>query len=398
MNNGIYSIANQYISSINGDSKSSSRPIQNIGKLNNQLNWTQIGSNGWDAISDSIRETISNFNTFKPVRFVQRASFVGGTNPYINGVLMPNGKIMLCPFNSTTALIYDPYDDKTFVPAGTYAGTSSFSAGVLLPSGEVLFIPRRVACTVYNPYTNTIRTIGSAPATDAYASGVLLQDGRVYCIPNTSTTALIIDPIKNTSFVPSGTFTDANVVQTNGLSLGVLLLPDGRLLTTVNRNAGFCGIYDPRNNTFKRTQCPNNFGAGAVLMPDGTVIIPPNSLQSGGSLNIAIYDYQRDTIRYSKFAFPGLNGSGSGAILLPDGRIFIINSATGSHTIYNPYTDTRINAPGTSTGSDFTGGTTLPDGRLILYPRNSTTCVGYGEKGRGFSIEFLLSAYSNYRK
>lgn len=403
MNNGIYSVSSQYIGSIKGDSKSLNKPTQSIGDINNKLDWKNIGSNGWNRISDSILETIKNSNTFQFVKFTQKASFVGGTNPYLGGVLIPDGRIILIPFNSTTALIYDPYNDSTSVPTGTYGGTSAFSAGVLLPNGEILFIPRRAACTVYNPSTNSIRTIGSAPSTaDAYSTGTLLQDGRVFCAAYNVTTALIIDPIKNTTFVPSGTYSDPNIGQSAGYSLCSVLLHDGRVLIINNYSAsGFNGIYDPISNTLKRIMTFNSILSSGLLLPNNLVLLIPNTASNGTTQNFILYDYQRNTMKLSKVVIPAYNGAwgvGQGSTLLPDGRVFCQSSITGANVIYDYINDRAVLSTGNTTANDFHGCTILSDGRLILYPRNSTTCIGYGIKGSSLSMEYLISGHNNFRK
>lgn len=392
MNDGIVSITERYIDRITNNGNLPAKPVQTPGKLNNQIDWKSVGINGWSVISDSMFETIKKSNNFSFLnRFVSKATFAGGTLPYISGVLMVNGKIILVPFNSTTTVVYDPNNDTATIAGGTYAGSSAFSSGVLLLNGEILFIPRSTACRVYNPFTNTVRTIGIAPSpTNSYITGVLMQDGRVYCIPNATTTAIIIDPINNTVKNAGGTFGPA----TNFLGYGGALLPDGRIFICPNQ-ANIAGwIYDPVKDSLSLTKSIfTHGGQGCMMLPDETIFVGSGATNT----NPMIFDWKKDTVKIiTKVVLP--NGASGGTTLLPDGTIMLHSLAGPSLILYNPYTETAINVPGTINNSDFTNGTMLFDGRYIMFPRNSTSLVGYGVKGSSFSKEVLLSAHYNLRR
>ena len=405
MNNGIYNISDSYsYNSIFGKNLYAT-PIFTIANINNILDWKKSAIFGWEAIKNSMRQTISQSNTFSLVKFTKNAVFPGGTNsPYLSGVIMTDGRIILCPFTSTSSIIYDPINDTTFVPSGTYSGNNAHSSGVLLPSGEILFIPRTSACRVYNPLTNTTRTIGSAPSVaDAYSTGILMHDGRVYCIPNTSTTGLIIDPINNTTVVPTGTITSPGVGQTTGNCLGGILLPDCRVLMISNRGNGVFGIYNPIKNITEIKNQPSFFNgvwprAGGVLTVDEYVIMNPSG-SDGSTCQIVIYDWKKDIFRASKVSFPnGGTTLGAGTAILPDGRIFMMSNNGGSPLVYDFYSDTGFIVPGAITTNDYSGCAILSDGRLILFPRNATKVIGYGSVGKSFSKEVLLSAHNNNRR
>ena len=391
MNDGIVSISERYVDKITNHGNLPAKPVQTPGKLNNKLDWKSVGSNGWSAISDSIYETIKKSNTFSFLTsFVSKATFPGGILPYVSGLLMSDGKVILCPFNSTTAIIWDPNNDFTIIPGGTYPGSSAYSSAVLLPNGEILFPPRNAACRVYNPVSNTVRIIGSAPTSNAYLSAVLMQDGRVFCAPYSSTTALIIDPINNTTKNATGTFTPGPGGFTG---YGAVLLSDGRIFIANNSAGSPFWIYDPVRDRLSSTKTlAPYYSQGCSFLPDEKIMITHNNNNSYP----IIFDYKTDTIKIGKTFLT--NGPSGGSTLLPDGNILLHYLGGQSIVIYNPQSDTGVVVPVIFGDSTFTNGTVLFDGRFVFYPRNSTSIIGYGVKGISFSKEMLLSAHFNHRR
>ena len=389
MNEGIGSLTSRYINRLSNYGNLPSKPIQTICKLDNKIDWKKVGANGWSVIVESIFETIKQSNTFPLNQFTAKSTFVGGNLPYVSGGLLSDGRVILCPFNSTTSIIWDPNNDTTVVPGGSYPGNSAFSSCVLLPNGEILFIPRGTACRVYNPFTNTIRTIGSAPATlNSYVTGVLMQDGRVYCIPNSSASALIIDPINNTTKYASGSYTNTGL-----LGYGGALLPDGRIFVATSTSNTPAWIYDPVKDNLINTSMSFPYGAqGCLLLPDETIFLSPIN----GNTYPMIYDWKKDTLRLGKPLL--VDGASGGSTLLTDGTILLHPIGGPSITVYNPYSDTAKTVPGTISSSSFTNGIMLFDGRYIMFPRNGTSLVGYGIKQLSFSKEVLLSAHYNLRR
>jgi WD40 repeat protein len=390
MNNGINEITKKYIDKITNYGNLPSKSVQTICKIDNKLDWRKAGSNGWSSIAESMFETIKKSNTFSYTnRFTAKAVFAGTSLAYVSGTIMADGRIILVPFNSTTSVIWDPNNDINTTPGGTYAGSGAFSSCVLLRNGEVLFIPRNAACRVYNPVTNTVRTIGSAPPANGYITGVLMQDGRVYCIPfNNTTTAIIIDPINNTVKNATGTYSNGGA----NLGYGGVLLPDGRIFVVSNNANSACWIYDPIKDVLSTTRqtVPQTY-QGAILLPDERILILPSSTNG----NLMIYDWNKDIFRLSKVIVPNTAG---GLILLPDGTVMVTGLSLGSFLLYNPNTDTAITPPGTFTAAASTGGNLLFDGRLIFFPRSSSSLTGYGVNGLGFSSDVLLSAHYNCRR
>ena len=148
-----------------------------------------------------------------------------GSDAYVGGVLLPDGRVFCIPANATSARIYDPATDTLTTPAGTYPGSGGYAGGVLLPDGRVFCIPyNATTARIYNPATDTLTTpAGTYPGSGGYSGGVLLPDGRVFCVPYNATTARIYDPATDTLTTPAGTYPGSAAYA------GGVLLPDGRV-------------------------------------------------------------------------------------------------------------------------------------------------------------------------
>ena len=104
-------------------------------------------------------------------------------------------------FELSRATNYGTPADTLTTPTGTYPGSNAFLGGVLLPDGRVFCVPlNSTTARIYNPATDTLTTpAGTYPGGAAFAGGVLLPDGRVFCVPRDSTTARIYGgPLANT--------------------------------------------------------------------------------------------------------------------------------------------------------------------------------------------------------
>jgi hypothetical protein len=134
------------------------------------------------------------FNTVRVENAETPSGSYPGTQAFVGGVLLPDGRVFCVPYNSTTARIYNPVTDTLTTPSGTYPGSNAFAGGVLLPDGRVFCIPHMSTTSrIYNPVTDTLTTpSGTYPGSGALGGGVLLPDGRVFCVPYNSTTARII--------------------------------------------------------------------------------------------------------------------------------------------------------------------------------------------------------------
>ena len=66
-----------------------------------------------------------------------------GAGAFVGGVLAPNGKVILVPYNSDRMGIYDPITN-TYSDMVTYThgkGDAAFAGGVLAPNGKVILVP-----------------------------------------------------------------------------------------------------------------------------------------------------------------------------------------------------------------------------------------------------------------
>lgn len=388
MNNGIFSfsINSNYIQSIFKNGNSNPSKISIPGNINNYIDWKRVGPQFWSRWQEILSTLVGNISyDYSP--YSVKAVFPGGSNLYLGGVLMEDGRIFFVPFSATSGQIYDPINDRIITPAGNYEGGNASSGGVLIHSGEVLIIPRSKSCKVYNPYSNNVRTIGSAPAVaDAFYSGVVMADGRVYCIPGISTFAQVIDPKLNTITALPGTPSVA--------AIGGILLPDGKVLVVPGVNSGT--IYDPINNTYKNISVSGSGGGvtayfGGVLLPDGNIFFIPQAATSG-----LIYDYRTDKARVVPGTLTGYNNG----TLLPDGGVFLMSGAANvPHKIYYYNTNTYVTLSTAPTiNSEFASCFVLQDGRVFMCPRNGTTGRGYGNKTSiTFPVDVMLSAYFNKR-
>lgn len=388
MNNGIFPIVEKCIKPISNYGNTIPTQVPTPCTINNRLDWRILGRQGYAAISSVINSTIADSPNYLLTRRRQKATFVGGSLPYVGGILMADGRIFLNPFNSTTSAIYDPVKDQIFIPNGTYTGNAAHSSSVLLPNNEILLIPRFAACRVYNPLTNTTRTIGSAPSvSNSFVYGVLMEDGRVFCAPNGVNTAWIIDPVKNTIVNATGQFSNPNIGQLTGAANGCVLLPNGKVLTVPFGQNFF--IYDPFLDRITIIERTGISGAGALLLPDGKVL-----MGAVANAPFIIYDWERNIVRTSRQTVPIAI---LGMVLLPDGRIFCTTLGT-NYYIYNYFTDTVSVIDGTVTANAASSACLVPDGRIVPHARNVTTLDVYGENVKFFPDDAILNCFYNNRK
>jgi hypothetical protein len=207
----------------------------------------------------------------------------------------------------------------------------------------------------------------------------------VYCVANGATTAQVIDTQSNTVTALPGTVYASN---------GGVLLPDGRVMIVASGNPSPIFFYDPVANTHtaSATTLPASVNwVGGVLLSSGDVLLAPSS----GTAAL-VYDYRRDRL----FTPAGTTSTLNPGTLLPDGGALLLQTTAGSaHRVYYQAADTMISLPVTvSAGSEFNNAAVLPDGRLFLFPRNTTTGRGYGVKsGPTFPADIMLSPYYNKR-
>jgi hypothetical protein len=282
-----------------------------------------------------------------------------GSAAYAGGVLLPDGRVVLVPFNTTIIGLFNPTTNTYSTIAGA-PSNYAYRGGVLLPDGRVVFVPSYATTIgIFNPLLSAYSTIaGTAPGTDAYRGGVLLSDGRVVFVPFNATMIGIFNPITNSYSTIAGM---PGVAAYDG---GVLL-PDGRVVF-VPFNSTTIGIFNSTTNIYSTIAGAPGGGAyiGGVLLPDGRVVFVPSNATTIGIFNPT-------TNLYSTIAgMPG-GAAYAGGVLLPDGRVVFVPANATTIGIFNPATNaySTISGPGIS----YVGGVLLPDGRVIFAPYNSAT-------------------------
>jgi len=170
-----------------------------------------------------------------------------GNNAYRGGVLLPDGRVICIPYDSTRIGIYDSTTNLFSTTITGAPGSAAYSGGVLLPDGRVIFIPYNYSInnyfkySIFNTLTNTynltyIISNNGAGANQYYTGGVLLPDGCVLIIPY-NTTGIILDITTNK---------ELKFDYNNLKSSGGVLLPDGRVVL-VPYSTSVIGILSPVN-------------------------------------------------------------------------------------------------------------------------------------------------------
>ena len=242
-------------------------------------------------------------------------------------------------------------------------GSEAYVGGVLLPDGRVVFVPRNATTIgIFNPATNAYSTIGGMPGGDAYRGGVLLPDGRVVFVPYGATTIGIFNPATNAYSTIGG-------MPGGAAYIGGVLLPDGRVIF-VPYFATTIGIFNPATNAYSTIGgMPGNFAyGGGVLLPDGRVVFVPAFATTIGIFNPA-------TNAYSTIGGMPSTTAYFGGVLLPDGRVVFVPFNATTIGIFNPATNAYSTIGGMPGGNAYRGGVLLPDGRVVFVP-SSETAIG----------------------
>jgi hypothetical protein len=104
-------------------------------------------------------------------------------------MLLPDGRVYIAAYNSTTSRIYNPTTGTVSIPSGTFPGLSRTGAGSqLLPDGRVLICPQ-VEASVSTAFIHDVNagTVAAAP----HCGGIFtpqLADGSYLACPSLATT------------------------------------------------------------------------------------------------------------------------------------------------------------------------------------------------------------------
>jgi hypothetical protein len=330
----------------------------------------QVGT-GWDKFKRLLDNQIQNAREAGMASGVKQsvnpAGTFSGNYVTLGTVLLPDGRVFLVPYGSTTARIYDPLTNTLTVPSGTYPGSNSLGRGVLLPDGRVFCCPiTSTTARIYDPATDTVITPnGTYPGTaNAFSGCVLLSDGRVFIVPGSSTSARIYDPVNDTLTTPSGTYPG------NFGCNGGVLLPDGRVFITPF-NSTTARIYDPVTDTLitpNGTYEPATVARG-TLMADGRIFMAEGAVSDKPGV---IYDPVADTLTILSVTFP--NPGYSVSVLLPDGRLFCVPYGGTQAAIYDPIQNT-LSLPIGSYTNEYSSACVLNNGRVYMTPDLGTSAA-----------------------
>jgi len=125
-------------------------------------------------------------NTFSTLGGTYLGSFAT-----LGGVTLPDGRVFLVPFDSTSGRIYNESTNTTTATAAIWPGASLYGIGCLLPDGTVAAGSQTNtrAVAIWNPYNDSLSTIG--PVAGGNLS--LASNGVALKIPTDATYALAVD-------------------------------------------------------------------------------------------------------------------------------------------------------------------------------------------------------------
>jgi hypothetical protein len=167
---------------------------------------------------------------------------------------------------------------STLQPGGIPIAQAGYISGVLIPDGRVILCPIDVASIgIFNPVTNTLTSsTGIAMNGSLYAGTILLPDGRVLCPPFLKTTDLVVfNPKTNSHSTIS-----LGLTLTSGFA-GGSLLPNGNVIMI---STTFYGLFNPTTNRFSTVafgaSITSGVQAGLCMLPDGRIIMGPANTSS----------------------------------------------------------------------------------------------------------------------
>ena len=220
------------------------------------------------------------------------------------GVQLLDGRVLLVGdgAGSTEAELYDPATGL-FTPTGSTIRPMMQPTATLLADGRVLVVgEREPIAEIYDPVTGTFSQTGPMSGPHEDFTATRLADGRVVIIGGWATNGTVVDGLFYPSeparlgsiaevFDPAtNAFTQHGPMQTPRVHHFAIALADGRVLIgggtaslvaepgpggTVDPVALRAEIFDPATGAFTATgslRTPR-FGAGAVLLRDGRVLV-----------------------------------------------------------------------------------------------------------------------------
>ena len=314
-----------------------------------------------DGITRSNKNNVSGFN--QSTQVTVNASFVNDKAAYEGGVLHPNGKIYMIPYDATLMATIDPVTDTVDFPitiSSSYQ-VAAYLGGCVTPNGKIVpFNYFSSLVRIIDPANNTVKVIGTigVDTTDntlagSYYGGALGPNGKVYLSPNPQlgsppsatgkggTVFYYIDPVAET-------VVGFATIQLNGTGTNSGGAPSsGRFIAGVDGNIyGGGGFYiNPSNNTITTFSSSNGFSYPFVTLPNGKIM-------SSGS----IFDPFTKTTTIINIPFNSTPFSG---IFLPNGKVMFGPGYSTLVTIVDPE-NLSVTIVATVAAPVSTGGTTIP--------------------------------------
>jgi hypothetical protein len=250
--------------------------------------------------------------------------------------------------------------------AGGLAGTSAFEGAIYMPNGKICLVPvGSLYIGLFDPETCTYtRGISHGEGNGlSWGAGCLGNDGIVYFAPQAVSFVGSYNPMQNK-------YTrKAALAGTYG---GAVLVPDGRIVM-IPVTPATIAIYNPLADsvaTVAHGEAGGSYFSSGTVGPDGLVYMAPYGINTVGIFNPRKNTYTRGA---SCIADAGVAAKYEGAVVMPNGKIcFIPNKATRIG-IYDPVTNVWTDGPTHNISpatNAFTGGCLLADGRVLMFPRS----------------------------
>ncbi len=282
----------------------------------------------------------------------------------VNAIALPDGRVLVgvqpedgsvpgtttlrCPAPCRPHLVLlDPHTG-VFTPTAERPTSLSLEAMALLHDGRVLVIrgsaddPAASAATIYDPIADRFEDVGAPIEARSWQFLVTLADGRVlvgggHASNAAQASAELFDPT-------TGTFSRAgDMTRARGAGAGAVLLPDGRVLVAGGGAdvGGSAELFDPTSATFAPTGDMTEARGGffsSTLLSDGRVLIAgglvpdPTDPTATPRMTATAETYDPSTGRFtavSSMAAPRAMQAGS---ILSDGTVLV---AAGSHELRN---------------------------------------------------------------
>lgn len=385
--NSIIQGANTNINSVGSDYTitENTSPIWYIGDTRSPLNTETTNNRVSDCFTRNdkllkhIQDTVNSNTVLKECTtyVTQTTALFPGSEAFRGGINLLDGRVFFPrTSNVSTAYIYDYYTESVS-PLYSFPATvtDGIWGSVLMADGRVFCIPHNsTSAVIYTPYevqTSNMFTTnagGTYPGSQAYLGGALLKDGRVLLSPYNTNSVAIYDPVSNTkTSIPITTGPGA--VYSLKSIYGCCLTYNGKVFFVPNNTSTYW-VLDVTNTAMvavDNTAPGGDAFRGAVTLSDGRIFcVPYNALYS------AIYDPSTDSVTNTSVIFPG-SGAYETGILLPDGRVFLTPSNANKPAIYNPFDDTLELVEIVVTPGNYYGSVLTVNNKILLCPRNSNS-------------------------